>query len=225
MQIHFNMASMIDMTQDIDTKLGEALQDTLDDFAARYELITDKPEFERIDHVAYDGFIPHTDGGYSTLLLFRPTSDTTHCPRVFQDYIARCTANCEADFYAEQTGETGSKAEVREYTDKLLDTDTGLEEDKEQFYTYHDAYMNECVPALEITVYYYGVNNDRHPDNGGLGSGAVHDTVLVQLLVNEDAPYYRSTKAVLITQPRYFPVNSNTPNDVAAYLKELLNAI
>ena len=144
---------MQDMTADIHNKLKGALSTVLEDFLDSYEPITYDSEFAEVEHEHFSGFVPFTDGGFHTLVLYRADHDSAYCPSLFDDYIEALTAICERDFYEEQTGEyPESDVELRAYFDKLLDSESGLDEDKELYYEFEHEYFAEACPGLEIKV-------------------------------------------------------------------------
>jgi hypothetical protein len=61
---------MQDMTMDIHERLRIALGAVLTGFLDEYEPITYDAEFSEVEHKGYDGFIPFTDGGFHTLVLY-----------------------------------------------------------------------------------------------------------------------------------------------------------
>lgn len=200
---NYNGPAMSDMAPMLDTAIESALDEVLADFVDTYELIGDNDKvFDRVEHKAVSGFIPFTDGGFSACLIFQATEDTAHCPRIFQPYIASLIKMAEREFFNDQTGEyPEDDAEQSAYFDKLTDSETGLETDKELWYEYERTWLQDCPPALEVKVLYYGRDNSNHPGDRHPIHGADYDCILICLQSNTDAPYYRDGKGVNAVPP------------------------
>lgn len=210
-------ALMESMTPELDAKLGEMIQDVLTEYADGYELITDKPEFERVEFRPVPGFVPFTDGGFNTLLIFRNTEDTKHCPKTFQPKINEWLDQCQSAFFDEHcTDEAKDATTVQEYMDKLLDPETGIEQDKEAYYEYERSYIEDLYPALEIRVLYYNRDNAWNDSEDGI------DCVQLSVAANYDAPYYRDGRGIQVQEPLKFPVDANLPEAVSTALRKIL---
>lgn len=209
--------AMQDMTTDIHQQLGTIINEVLEDFLCYYEPITYDAEFEAVEFEPYDGFIPFTDGGFHTLVIYPASVDPSHRPAVFDEYMQTLTTFCERDFYYEQCGEyPETDEELREYFDKLMDKDTGLEEDMEEYWDYENEYFAEACPGLEIKLLYYSKENSRNEKD--------HDAICISIQTNTDAPYYRDGHGLMLYE-QWFSIDEHTPEVVASNLKTALSAL
>lgn len=208
---------MEDMTMSIHEKLKDALDCTLEDFLGSSEPITYDSEWCRVEHEHFSGYIPFTQGGWSTLILYPAGCDDSQRPAVFGSYIEHLHDICQKDFYQEQTGEYAeNQQELDAYFDKLLDSESGLDEDEELYYEYEDSYFYDACPGLELKVLYYAKDNPRNDQN--------HDAVLICIQTNTDAPYYRDGKGTTVYE-QWFKIDRHTPAVVALHLQNALNEL
>lgn len=195
----YDTEMMTSITPEIDKAIGEAITEVLDDWGTSYncEPITDLT-FERNEYEERSGFIPFQNGGYNTLVIWPFSIDSSHRPAVFDDYMNKIDAACNEDF-------------KKEYPD--------IAEDSNEYAEYEQEYTGDACPAVQIEIMYYGLLNRHNPSQE-------HDTVLVQVCTNTDAPYYRPNKANIVGTPLY--LDARTPElatIIAGKLKEMLEAL
>lgn len=213
---------LVDMTPEKDKALSEALYEVLEDFLDNYEPINfDGLDFERVEHQARDGFIPFTEGGFNTLVIYPLSADSAHMPPRFDDFYEDVIEQCRMDFYHDQTDEWGSKEEIDEYFGELFHPETGLAEDQEVYYVWENEYLIEGdMPSVSIMVLYLSADNPRNEEMRG------QDCVVTLVTENRDAPYYRDGRGISIGEPKYYPMNmDNLDEYVAAGLREQLEAV
>lgn len=183
---------MASMTPLMDATIEGMLNRVVGGFTQRYEPVYRPDVVERVEYQHVSGFIPFTDGGFQALIIYPMSADTSHTPKVLQDFVSMVQGMCEHDFYEDQIGEKGTDEEVRAYMDKLLDHERGEEADREEYYTWENEYMLQTEgPGLYINVWYYAGTNSRHPAQYSNDEGFNQDVVWVSVSSNTDVLYYR----------------------------------
>lgn len=195
------------MSRDIDYRIGKTLEEVMEALQDQYEAINYDAEFERVDHEAYNGFSPYTEGGFRALVLYQSTEDTSLMPPCFMDYHNRVYKLCQQDFAHDQTGEWLEDDALEVYFDKLLGG-AAEDEDVNMWHEYECEYMwqSDCQPALEFKVYYYAKDNWR----GEEPYKNKTDHVMVAIARNTDAPYFRESSDYLYME--HFPVDAALPD-------------
>lgn len=182
---------------------------------------------DTVEHEYRDGFIPFTDGGYEFTVMYSVDADPSSMPRILHGYADSIKDAADAEFYYEQVEERGSKEEVGEYIRKLLDPDTRIQEDVDEYEEFVREWLADEEIMLRVLVLYYAADNEHseHPELHG------QDHIQVSLALNMDGPYYRERKDIRLgctkrsECPAFAIVDGQVVDDVQTAICNLLDAV